>query len=169
MNAILLIRKMSYFALFSIFLVSCSKEDLNEEILINEALTKDLEFSTNTVTSSSTCTNIYPVYRLAYLAINSNNKILRSYTFQSSTFIRVQAEYEISLSKDDLPATITIDINGNQRVFKNVHPGTLVSHSVELPTGWQEGDVIPYMIEQKGFLKPVKIEHSIILKIPCTY
>lgn len=167
MNAILLLRKMSYIVLFSIFLISCSKEDLNQEILLNEALTKDLEFSTSTVTTASTCTKIYPFYQVERLAINSNTyKILRSYTFQTATHLRVQAEYEISHS-NNLPGTITIDINGNQQVFKNVHPGSIVTHIVELPIGWEEGDAIPYMVEQKGFLKPVKIEHSYILKIPC--
>lgn len=168
MNAVLSIRKMSFFVLLTIFLISCSKEDLNEEILPNETLTKNLELSTSTVTPASTCTKIYPFYKVEWLEINSTTyKILRSYTYQSDTHLRVQAEYEISLSKDDLPATITIDINGNQQIFKKVHPGTIVTHSVELPIGWQEGDAITYMVEQKGFLKPVKIEHSYILQIPC--
>lgn len=167
MNAIYSIRKVSYFLLVSIFLISCSTEDFDEEILQNEVLSKDLELSTSKITTASTCTNIYPVYRANYFFKKTNYKKLSSHTFQSNTFLRVQALYEISLSKDNIPGTITIDINGNQQVFKNVHPGAIVTHSIELPIGWQEGDVIPYTVEQKGFLKPLKIEHSIILKIAC--
>lgn len=53
-------------------------------------------------------------------------------------------------------ATITVAIDGVERVFEEVAPGTTVTYAVDLPAGWAACDEVAYSVRQEGLGRPME-------------
>lgn len=156
---LLAISKITIFFFIAILILSCSEESLEYDYQSTEIVSH---------LTTSDCGNFYIEYRQASVSTQGGkSKVLSSMAYQSDKFFIVSAKYEISLDNDNLPATVTIDIAGNQKTFKDVKPGTTVEYFVALPEGWAGGDQISYLIEQVAFLEPVQISSTYNLNSAC--
>ena len=84
-----------------------------------------------------------------------------------SQFI-VEVLYEITSGTSNAKADITIEIEGNMAEMEEVQSGTVVSHSINLPEGWQACDMVNFSVLQEALGSPIEFNDSYSLVGVCS-
>lgn len=69
----------------------------------------------------------------------------------------MEVTYHITEGNSKAEATITIEIEGNEKVFADVSSGSTISHKITLPNAWNACDLINFGIRQVALGSPVEI------------
>ena len=85
--------------------------------------------------------------KVSYSAYNTENKFI------------VEVTYEITSGPPPSAiASISIEIDGSNKIFRNVKSGTTVAHSIDLGSDWEGCDFVNFNIRQTGLGFPIGFE-----------
>lgn len=162
---------MPWAILFAVLLTtSCTKEEVPEDDLSIRPLDVEQSLSTETY-STTTCAGSTPVghhYDHENIEVGGKQyKSLQTVTYNTYSHVTVKASYYASTDNEDLPAQVSIIINGVEEQFSDVQPGETVTSSLSIsPELWNAGTVTFY-VKQTVFLAPVEINEVYNLVQPC--
>jgi len=93
---------------------------------------------------------------VGYIAYNTENQFI------------VEGLYEITSGTSNAKADITIESEGNIAEMEEVQSGTVVSHSINLPEGWQACDMVNFSVLQEALGSPIEFNDSYSLIGVCS-
>ncbi|HZW62538.1 MAG TPA: hypothetical protein VFF15_02730 [Flavobacteriaceae bacterium] len=164
--------------IISITFTSCEQESLYDQIDQNHELLDDASRPLLINNALLFTPELLPYTDCAEVCIDSENELFYSITdsqsraagpnskevnyvaFNTSNRFFVDATYTITSGNANAKATITIDINGDTRVFDNVPSGNTVRHSIALASDWQACDVVSFSVLQEGLSMPVSFDEE---------
>jgi len=159
-----------------ILLTSCEKESLNDDftrVKASNLSTASLKTLLVYDDCSSVCIEegIETYYKKNNSKTGSsgpNTKEVSYNAYNTETQFIVEVTYKITSGTSNAKADITIDINGDSNILSDVIKGTTVSHSIDLPEGWQACDVVNFTIHQEALGNAIDFNESYSLIGVCS-
>lgn len=136
---------------------SCSTENLEKD-LPTEIKAVNATYFEGICNSDCFTPNGY-VKKIGEKTVNAgiNSKEVSYAAYNTSTNFVVEVTYHVTEGNSKAEATITIGIEGDEKVFQSVASGSTVSHNILLPENWSACDVINYNIRQVALGTPVQV------------
>ena len=97
-----------------------------------------------------------------------NTKEVSYNAYNTETQFIVEVTYNVIAGTSNAKADITIDIDGDSNLLSEVIKGTTVSHSIDLPEGWQACDVVNFKIHQEALGSAIDFDESYSLIGVCS-
>lgn len=151
-----------------ILLTSCEKESLQDDSLRVKAAkieTASLKTLINYDDCSNSCieagTESYYAKSASRLGSSGQNtKSVGYVAYNTETQFVVEVLYQITNGSSNAKADITINIDNDVKLIEEVASGTVVSHSINLPLGWQACDNISFSVLQEALGQPINFNES---------
>lgn len=159
-----------------ILLTSCEKESLNDDFTRVKASNLSTA-SLKTLLVYDDCSSVcieegsetyYKKSSVQSRSSGPNTKEVSYNAYNTETQFIVEVTYKITSGNSNAKADITIDIDGDSNLLSDVIKGTTVSHSIDLPEGWQACDVVNFSVLQEGLSNPINFNESYSLIGVCS-
>lgn len=153
------------------FFLSCSEDSLEQ--FEEDHLELSAAHTNYNVESCSTCIipggdNYYVDSGEATGSAGPNKKKVTYSAFNTEDEFIVNVNFNITEGNARTKASISIRIENEEKVFRNVESGATVSHAVNLPDSWDSCKEIIYSIRQDGLAQPIEFSGTYYLIPVCT-
>lgn len=151
--------------------LSCSKDSLEQ--FEEDHLELSAAHTNYNVESCSTCIipgsdNYYVDSGEATASAGPNKKEVTYSAYNTEDEFIVNVNFNITEGDARTKASISIRIEDEEKVFRNVKSGATVSHAVKLPDSWDSCEEISYSIRQNGLAQPIEFSGKYYLIPVCT-
>ena len=161
-------------SVFILLFFSCEQESLQDDSLRIKAQFKTA--SLKTIVDYNDCSSVcieegnetyYAKSDSKSASSGPNSKSVSYIAYNTKDQFFVEVLYQITGGSSDAKATITIDIEGDSVETTGISSGTTVSHSINLPEGWQACDPISFTVHQEALARPINFSDTYSLVGVC--